>query len=130
RQAFHGVWPGGDGPDPDSDAGASATAAAPERPAPPSPLDAPPGRRGDVATWTDALKADGKRIVISREQRHLWLMEGDSVLFSAPVAVGRDTIFHYGGTDYDFSTPTGRMRVLGKEEQPEWVPPDWHYFEK
>src|SRR5690606_10743951 len=54
RQAFHGVWPGGDGPDADSDAGASATAAAPERRAPPSPLDAPPGRRGDVATWTDA----------------------------------------------------------------------------
>jgi hypothetical protein len=27
----------------------------------------------------------------------------------------------------DFSTPRGARRVLGKEENPLWVPPDWHY---
>ncbi|MEJ2504383.1 MAG: L,D-transpeptidase [Gemmatimonadota bacterium] len=80
--------------------------------------------------WRAALDAREPRIVVSREEKWLWLMHDDSVLLVAPVAVGRDTVFHYGGTAYDFSTPTGRMTVQGKEEEPEWVPPDWHYFEK
>ena len=49
---------------------------------------------------------------------------------AAPVAIGRDTVFVYAGRSYDFSTPTGRREVLGKEESPLWIPPDWHYFEK
>ena len=97
---------------------------------PATPAEAPPGAKGDSAVWAGALAADGERIVVSRETRRLWLMRGDSAVFTAPVAVGRDTVFRYGGKSYDFSTPSGRMLVSGKEESPEWVPPDWHYFEK
>ncbi|NIP80850.1 MAG: L,D-transpeptidase family protein, partial [Gemmatimonadetes bacterium] len=86
--------------------------------------------RGDSTAWLAALGASGERIVVSREMRRLWFMRTDSVVFSAPVAVGRDTIFHYGGRAYDFSTPTGRMVVQGKEQEPLWVPPNWHYYEK
>ena len=99
-------------------------------PAPASPADAPPDAEGDSAAWAEALARDGARIVVSRQLRHLWLMDGDSAVFSAPVAIGRDTIFTYDGRDYDFSTPTGRRTVLGKEESPDWVPPNWHYYEK
>ncbi len=95
-----------------------------------TPSETAPGPRGDSAAWSAALAADGARIIVSRDARRLWLMEGDSVVQTAPVAVGRDTIFRYGGRAYDFSTPTGRMTVLDKEEMPLWVPPDWHYFEK
>ncbi len=98
--------------------------------APATPADAPPGPRGDSAAWMLALTEEGERIVVSREERRLWLMDGDSVLFTAPVAVGRDTIFRYRGKSYDFSTPSGRMSVQDKETAPQWVPPDWHYFEK
>lgn len=107
--------------------------AAPEEeaaPPPAGPAEVAPGVGGDSVAWRAALDADGERIVVSREARRLWLMRGDSALFTAPVAVGRDTIFHYGGRAYDFSTPTGRMVVLDKETDPVWVPPNWHYYEK
>lgn len=77
-----------------------------------------------------ALDTGGRRILVSKERRHLWLMDGDRVLFDAPVAIGRDTIFSYRGQTWDFSTPAGRRTVQGKETDPLWVPPDWHYYEK
>jgi hypothetical protein len=110
-------------------AAASAPEPAPE-PVPPTPLDAPPVGKGDSTWWRNAVEADGDRLVVSREIKRLWLMVDDTALFTAPVAVGRDTIFHWDGTAYDFSTPAGLHRVQGKEESPDWVPPDWHYFEK
>lgn len=104
---------------------------APEREPPPAgPAEVEPGANGDEAAWRDALRNGEQRIVISREARRLWLMDGDSALFTAPVAVGRDTVFSYGDRSWDFNTPTGRMTVLGKETDPLWVPPDWHYLEK
>jgi hypothetical protein len=103
---------------------------APERRLPATPTEAPPGPRGDASAWRQALDSNGKRIIVSRDALALWLMEGDSVVLAAPVAVGRDTIFRYGERRWDFNTPTGRMTVLGKEESPFWVPPDWHYLEK
>jgi L,D-transpeptidase catalytic domain len=107
----------------------SGTHAASPEPAPP-PWDAAPGAEGDSAVWKLALDGSGRRILVSRERKLLWLMEGDSIVKAAPVAVGRDTIFRYGEKSWDFSTPTGRRTVLDKEESPDWVPPDWHYFEK
>ena len=104
--------------------------AAPPPPVPSAPVEAPPGAKGDSAVWERALNATGERIVVSREARRLWLLDGDSTVLTAPVAVGRDTIFRYAGKAYDFSTPAGKMEVRGREEAPEWVPPDWHYFEK
>jgi lipoprotein-anchoring transpeptidase ErfK/SrfK len=29
-----------------------------------------------------------------------------------------------------FSTPIGKFRIVSKEENPVWVPPDWHYVEE
>jgi hypothetical protein len=29
-----------------------------------------------------------------------------------------------------FETPRGRLTVKGKDEDPAWVPPDWHYVEQ
>ena len=88
---------------------------------------------GDDASETvlrTALADSGRRILVSKKRRHLWLMEDDRVVFDAPVAIGRDTIFRYNGQTWDFSTPAGRRQVQGKETNPLWVPPDWHYFEK
>lgn len=101
----------------------------PPEPVAAEPAEAPPGPKGDRAAFERALEAREDRIVVSREARRLWLMAGDSAVFAAPIAVGRDTIFRYAGKAYDFSTPSGKFEVLGKEESPDWVPPDWHYFE-
>lgn len=88
-----------------------------------------PGDSAGTAIFVDALGQAERRIIVSRDARALWLMEGDSVLFRTRVAVGRDTVFVWEGESYDFETPPGRRTVQGKETDPLWVPPDWHYFE-
>ena len=60
----------------------------------------------------------------------LWLIEGSDTLFSAPIAVGKGGVFEFAGKRYEFDTPRGERRVLEKREDPSWVPPDWHYYEK
>lgn len=76
-----------------------------------------------------SLAARGLKVVVSVAERRLWLMDGPIVLFEAPVAVGRGTRLSDGERSWDFSTPVGRHRVLGKEADPVWIPPDWHYVE-
>lgn len=118
------------GPVPGSGTGALAPEVRERVRVPASPLEVPPAENGDPEAWRAALEASGERIVVSRDARLLWLMAGDSAIFTAPVAVGRDTIFRYGQREWDFNTPTGRMTVLAKEKEPIWVPPDWHYLEQ
>ena len=69
------------------------------------------------------------RILVSTDARALWLMQGDSVVFLAPVAIGMEKDFTWAGKTYDFDTPHSKRKVLSKAEMPLWVPPDWHYFE-
>lgn len=76
-----------------------------------------------------ALAARGLKVVVSVAERRLWLMDGPIVLFEAPVAVGRGMRLSDGERSWDFSTPVGRHRVLGKQADPVWIPPDWHYVE-
>jgi hypothetical protein len=96
---------------------------------PPNPASVPPKAEGSRRVWKAALDAKGRRIVISREARALWLMNGDEIEFRAPVAVGKHEPFTYRGRTYDFKTPVGRRTVIAKATAPIWVPPDWHYFE-
>jgi len=70
------------------------------------------------------------RIVISLDKRRLWLIRGADTLMVAPVAVGNGQTFTYRGRTFKFNTPRGRRRVLAKEVDPVWRPPDWHYLER
>jgi hypothetical protein len=85
----------------------------------------------DVAVLRAARAARGAKILVSTRSRHLWLVgaRGDTLL-SAPVAVGMGRDFAFAGKKYHFATPTGRRRVLKKEESPIWTVPAWHYYEK
>jgi len=69
-------------------------------------------------------------VLISLDHRRLWLISGRDTLISAPIAIGKGTTFSYRGRRYDFRTPRGERRVLAKEIDPIWTPPDWHYFER
>ena len=78
-----------------------------------------------------AALADRKtRVLVSTAERVLWLMRDSTVLLVAPVAVGMHKGFSWAGKTYDFKTPHSRRVVQAKGENPIWVPPDWHYFEK
>lgn len=81
-----------------------------------------PGREND--------KAAGTRVLVSLQQRRLWLVTGRDTLLSANVAVGRDQSVRLANRTYRFSTPRGVRRILKKERAPVWTPPDWHYLEK
>jgi lipoprotein-anchoring transpeptidase ErfK/SrfK len=74
--------------------------------------------------------ADGTRIVVSLNDRRLWLLRGSDTLMATSVAVGKGQTFTYGGRTFRFQTPRGQRRVLAKEVNPVWTPPEWHYLER
>jgi lipoprotein-anchoring transpeptidase ErfK/SrfK len=74
----------------------------------------------------------GQYIVVSIEDRRLWLKQGDTTLYTTRVAVGsgKSLIQTTGGRkEYKFDTPRGRLTVQYKELDPYWQPPDWHFVE-
>ena len=76
-----------------------------------------------------AQQASGYRVVVSLFDRHLWVLNGNDTLRSAPAAVAMDSTLDYAGRKWKFGTPRGKRTVHGKSENPLWIPPDWHYAE-
>jgi hypothetical protein len=95
-----------------------------------SPRSVQPRAPASLAVWRKAMASRGMRIVVSVDERSLWVMRDSLVVFRAPVAVGMHEGFTYRGKRYDFRTPVGERKVLAKAPDPIWRPPDWHYFEK
>jgi hypothetical protein len=93
------------------------------------PRQAAPASAKAVSVWGEGIEKSGTRVLISTETRSLWLMRDTMTIFRAPIAVGRSRRLIYQGKEYDFTTPVGKRKVLGKGTTPLWVPPDWHYFE-
>ena len=85
-----------------------------------------------LASVEPVVSPDQPYIVVSIEERQLWYKRGDEVLFNTQVATGSGkTLVASGGAKrYKFDTPRGRLTVQGKEVDPAWVPPDWHYQEQ
>jgi hypothetical protein len=77
-----------------------------------------------------AAAANEPYLVVSMADHHLWYKQGKEVLFEAPVATGSGKELVGGAAgQWRFETPRGRLVVKGKDENPAWVPPDWHYVE-
>src|SRR3989338_1018349 len=74
------------------------------------------------------------RVEVTIAERKLRLFKGDSLVVATDVAVGMNEDFTWSknGTvkKFHFETPRGIRRVLAKEKDPLWVPPDWHFYEK
>lgn len=87
----------------------------------------------DSLSWARArqaaVTAAGPRLVVSLDDRRLWWMDGADTIFSAPVAVGKGTRLEYESQAWEFSTPRGVRKVIRKQRNPVWIPPDWHYVE-
>lgn len=77
----------------------------------------------------EAEGASGLRLLVSLSERRLWLRDGPITLHTAPVGIGKGTTLRHDGRTWTFVTPSGRRRVLSKERNPVWVPPEWHYVE-
>jgi len=78
-----------------------------------------------------AAAANQPYIVVSMADHRLWYKQGKEVLFEAPVATGSGKQLVGGDAgQWRFGTPRGRLTVKAKDEDPAWVPPDWHYVEQ
>lgn len=94
-------------------------------------LGDPPDSLERLLAASPAVPRGRSYIVVSVEEHRLWYKRGDSTLFTAPVATGSGKVLERaGGPHWRFETPRGRLVVQGKDVNPEWVPPDWHYIEQ
>jgi hypothetical protein len=89
----------------------------------------PPDARGR-AILAAADRAAGTKILVSTEDRWLWLVSGRDTLMSVQVAIGMRSGFEFEGRRFWFETPRSERRVLAKEPNPFWTPPEWHYMER
>ena len=105
--ACGGIGGGAGGPAPEED---PRIAAAPD--------EGPPVRR------------DLKYVVIDVEVNELRFMDGERVLWRAPVGTGTGfRLSHPQGRGWQFDTPSGTMYVQYKEQNPTWFIPDWWFIE-
>jgi lipoprotein-anchoring transpeptidase ErfK/SrfK len=88
--------------------------------------------RDDVAGM-DAYEASKRdphlHIVVSLDDRMLWVVVGIDTVMQAPVAVGSGETLVFGERAWQFDTPRGIRRIQGKDSDPHWIPPEWHYAE-
>ncbi|HUG02720.1 MAG TPA: L,D-transpeptidase [Longimicrobiales bacterium] len=80
---------------------------------------------------TERAAAQSSEIRVSLDEKRLaYVSSSGDTLLSAPIAIGRGGLWELNGTVYDFRTPKGTRTVLAKNEDPDWIPPDWHYYER
>jgi lipoprotein-anchoring transpeptidase ErfK/SrfK len=85
-----------------------------------------------LVSTNPAMTPNQPYIVISIEDRELWYKKDSEVLFHTQVATGsgKTLVSGAGGKQWKFETPRGRLTVQGKDPNPAWVPPDWHFQEQ
>ena len=76
-----------------------------------------------------ADRANGYRIVVDIFAHQLYVIDGGDTLYAAPVATAMNATLTYGGRSWRFETPRGVRKVLSKDRDPVWTPPEWHYAE-
>lgn len=69
-------------------------------------------------------------ITVSTEENKVYARRNGQLVFEAVCSTGKNTTLRAGGRTMIFRTPIGRFRVQSKEENPMWVPPDWHFIEQ
>lgn len=69
-------------------------------------------------------------IIVSTVENHLYVRRGGVTVFDAVCSTGKGTTLAVDGKTLVFDTPIGKFHIKQKEENPLWVPPDWHYVEE
>jgi lipoprotein-anchoring transpeptidase ErfK/SrfK len=99
----------------------------------PGPTDYYFKSRADSLNWEKWKKvadnSSGFRILVSLQEKHLWVVIDEDTLLSAPVAVASGQTLSYQGFTKTFDMPRGTRTVRGKDADPVWTPPKWLYYE-
>ncbi len=69
-------------------------------------------------------------ITVSTAENKVYARRNGELAFEAVCSTGKNTTLIEGGRTLVFRTPIGRFHIVSKEENPMWVPPDWHYVEE
>ncbi|HXI14468.1 MAG TPA: L,D-transpeptidase [Thermoanaerobaculia bacterium] len=77
----------------------------------------------------DDLQDTDQTIVISTTENKLYLTRSGQKIFDTIVSTGKGAT-KLDGRTVVFDTPIGKLKVISKETNPLWVPPDWHYVEE
>jgi hypothetical protein len=90
--------------------------------------------RKDSVQWSAAravaLRSDGYRIVVDIFAHELYVIDANGdTLRKASAATATNATLTYGGRNWSFETPRGVRKVLSKDKDPVWRPPDWHFAE-
>jgi hypothetical protein len=76
-----------------------------------------------------ADRANGYRLVVDIFAHQVYVIDREDTLYTAPVATAMNATLSYGGKSWRFETPRGVRKVLSKDKDPIWTPPEWHYAE-
>ncbi|MBK5259701.1 MAG: L,D-transpeptidase [Thermoanaerobaculia bacterium] len=69
-------------------------------------------------------------ITVSTAENRVYARRSGQLVFEAIASTGSNSSLTANGQTMVFRTPIGRFRIQSKEEEPKWVPPDWHYIEE
>lgn len=94
----------------------------------PAPAEDP--RISAPAAEGPPVRRDLKYVVVDVDANELRYMDGETVLWRAPVGTGTGfRLTTERGHDWRFTTPEGTMYVQFKEQNPTWFIPDWWFIE-
>ena len=89
--------------------------------------------RKDSLEWRSARavasRSTGYRIVVNLLEHQLYVIDRDDTLRVAPAATAMNSSLSFGGQTWRFETPRGVRVVHGKDKDPVWTPPVWHFAE-
>ncbi|MCR4294678.1 MAG: L,D-transpeptidase [Elusimicrobia bacterium] len=78
----------------------------------------------------DEPQATPQTIVVSTVDNKVYVRSNKRTVFTAVCSTGKHTTLVENGRVKIFRTPVGKFKVRSKEENPVWIPPDWHYAEE
>jgi len=88
------------------------------------------GKMADVEKQTDDVPDTGQTIIVSTEENRLYVRKDGQTIFQAVCSTGKGTTLAVDGVTKIFDTPIGKFHIRSKDQDPLWVPPDWHYVEE
>lgn len=84
----------------------------------------------NVERQTQDVPDSGQSLIVSTAENRIYLRRGGQTIFQAVCSTGKGTTLAVDGKTLVFDTPIGRFHIKQKDENPQWVPPDWHYVEE
>jgi lipoprotein-anchoring transpeptidase ErfK/SrfK len=83
-----------------------------------------------VEVKLDDSQDTAQTIIVSTAENRVTVRRTGKTVFEAICSTGKGTTLVENGRTMVFETPTGRFRIQSKEQNPVWVPPDWHFVEE